>query len=316
MYKFVNDFTLQRICMKTKLTNISTYFSPTRREWFFFIVKIAIVLLIGVSFRRFDSFYFTYPLFNDLAIGLNTFLSASVLISIGRYLLISWYLRRSKGTAGIRGNVVLGINQFSGILNTVFAVVGAMLALGINPGDFLTSITLVAMAIALLFRDYITNMISGLIIMFSDQFTIGDNIKIGNNQGKIIDITLSNIIIRDEDEDVVLIPNNSAFTVNIINRTLENKRRLTIDFQLPLERSHHKEQLSERLRSMLVSLKDDVVPESISFRIVAITHLDVHFKLGLQVQSRSKKRKSDLKNLILTEILNFDAEQLRQTSRN
>ncbi len=301
--------------MKTRLSNTSGYFSPSRKEWLFFVFKLILLFLIGISFQRFPLFYQRYTFVGNIAVGLNIFLSASVLISVGRFLLISWYLRRSKGNERVRGNVVLGINQFSGILNTVFVLIGIMLSLAINPADFLTSITLVAMAIALLFKDYITNMISGLIIMFSDQFTIGDHIKIGEDQGKIIDITLSNIIIRDEDEDVVLIPNNAAFTLNIVNRTLENTRKLTIDFHLPLDRAHDREELNGRIVSLLTRMKEDVVSESIKFRIVTITHTDVHFKVGMQLHRRCKKRKSDLKNLILGEVLDYDRSQFGQTSR-
>src|SRR5690606_29269263 len=106
---------------------------------------------------------------------------------VGRYLLISWYSRRSHPNNRLRSNVVLGINQFAIILNAGFVVMAIMVILNIDPKEFLTSITLVAMAIALLFRDYITNMISGLLIMFSDRFTVGDYIKIGNDQGRIVD---------------------------------------------------------------------------------------------------------------------------------
>src|SRR5690606_4274940 len=101
------------------------------------------------------SYYTSNTTIYNIVYGLNTFLTASILISVGRFLLISWYGRRSGGNERIRGNAILGINQASGVLEIVFVVLGLMLAFGIDPREFLTSITLVAMAIALLFRDYI-----------------------------------------------------------------------------------------------------------------------------------------------------------------
>src|SRR5690606_4496714 len=161
------------------------------------------------------------------------------------------YRGRSKKSSRVRGNYVLGINQIATLLNVVFVVLGLMLAFGIDPGKFLTSITIVAMAIALLFRDYITNMISGLLIMFSDQFTIGDTVKVGEHQGKIMDITLANMVIKNEDDDIVLIPNNTAFTSNIINHSLQNSRKLTIDFELPLVDSYEQGALEQSLIDVL-----------------------------------------------------------------
>src|SRR5690606_12727409 len=107
------------------------------------------------------------------------------------------------------------------------------------------------MAIALLFRDYITNMISGLLIMFSDQFTIGDTVRIGEHQEKIMDITLANIMVKNDDDDVVLIPNTTAFTTNIINQSLQNSKQLTIAFELPLASAHRNQLLEGDIRRAL-----------------------------------------------------------------
>lgn len=284
--------------------------STSLRSYLVFVMKLVAVFLIGLSMARYAWFYVDHPIVYNLAYGLNTFLTGSVLISIGRFLLISWYGRRRQGNERMRGNVVLGINQFAGVLNVVFAVLGIMLALGIEPRDFLTSITLVAMAIALLFRDYITNMISGLLILFSDRFTVGDFIKIGEYQGRIIDITLSNIVIRNEDDDMVLIPNNTAFTLNIVNQTLENKRKMIVDFYLPLDRAHHKDQLEQALRDTMATMPEQVAVDSVQFRVVSIHHTDVHYKLSFLLHTQAKTRKSDIRDRLLQEVLTFDAQQL------
>ena len=273
-----------------------------------FVAKLTFISLIVWSLSRYSDFYAQYPVLANMAYGLNTFLTASVLISVGRFLLISWYSRRSRENNRLRANVVLGINQIAGILNIVFAILGMMLATNINPTEFLTSITLVAMAIAILFRDYITNMISGLLIMFSDKFTVGDYIKINEDQGRIVDITLSNIILKNEDDDRVMIPNNTAFNVNIINQTIENTRKMVIDFNLPLQSAHKRAQLEHRLFEAIEEMAEEVVKDSVTFRIVSITHLEVRFKLTLLLHAKIKSKKSGIKDRILTEVLAFDAE--------
>src|SRR5690606_7854747 len=210
-----------------------------RRSLVSFATRLVLWVGITYSFVAIRDFYAAHSKISEIAYALNTFLTGSILVSIGKWLVISWYSRRTKKNDRVRGNFVLGVSQIAGIATVVFAVISVMLALGINPKEFLTSITIVAMAIALLFRDYITNMISGLLIMFSDRFTIGDNIKIGEYEGRILDITLVNIEVKNEDDDIVLIPNNTAFTANIINQSLHNSRKVTVEFQLPLAHAHN-----------------------------------------------------------------------------
>ncbi|MCU0440754.1 MAG: mechanosensitive ion channel family protein, partial [Raineya sp.] len=73
---------------------------------------------------------------------------------------------------------------------------------------------------------YVTNMINGLIIMFSDRLSLGDHIKVLDQEGKILDITLINIIIQNEDNDMVLIPNSVIFTSLIVNQSKQNIKKL------------------------------------------------------------------------------------------
>lgn len=281
------------------------------REKIWFVVKVLMILGIGYVFANSAKELKDAVWLNQLLYGVNTFLTASVLISLGKFLLISWYLRRNRKGDRVRGSFVLGITQFSVILHTIFGILGLMLIVGINPKEFLTSITLVAMAIALLFKDYITNMISGLLIMFSDQFTIGDHIKMGDYQGKIVDLTLSNIVVRNEDGDAVLIPNNSAFTMNMVNHSLDNSRKLTIDFHLPRNQSYAIDELNQHLNNFIASLGDVIVSDTYQLKLMRIDQEAIFCKINLQLQARSKLKKSEVKHQILAEILRFEASKIK-----
>ena len=138
-----------------------------------FIVKVVVWLALILSFPLLQDVYNRSAYLSQIAYALNTFLTASVLFSVGRFVMIALYTRRTERQS-VRGNFVLGINRVTAVLNSIFAIIALMLAFGINPVGFVTSMTIVAMAIAVTFREYITNMISGLILMFSDQFSIGD----------------------------------------------------------------------------------------------------------------------------------------------
>ena len=282
------------------------------RDWLVFILKVVLWLIIGYSFAR--SFYEDNPWMSQVAYGLNIFLAGSILISIVRFIFISLYRRRNKKNDRVRGNYVLGINRFATILNVVFGSLGLMLIFGINPKEFLTSITIVAMAFALLFRDYITNMISGLLLMFSDQFTIGDTIKIGEHQGRIVDITLANIMVRNEDDDIVLIPNNTAFTTNIINQSLRNSKKLSIDFELPLTYAYDQQELEKRLIDVLQRHKTTVVENSFLLKVAGLDKDSVRYKLQFLTNTKDSNRRKRIRNDLFREMISYEAEQANKVS--
>lgn len=283
-----------------------------RRNLISFVIRAFLLVAITYSFVALKYFYLEHYKIQELAYALNTFLTGSVLISIGKWLIILFYSRRTKKNDGVRGNFVLGVSQIAVIANVVFAVIAIMLALGINPKEFLTSITIVAMAIALLFRDYITNMISGLLIMFSDRFTIGDNIKIGEYEGRILDITLVNIEVKNEDDDMVLIPNNTAFTANIINQSAHNSRKVTVEFQLPLAYAYGQAGLEQRIQSLFERHAADVVDGSHRIRLLHIDNDAVHYKVQVQIHSRSNQKKQRMREAILAEVLAHSAHEANQ----
>jgi len=289
-----------------------TRISDTGKErplggWFFFIFKLVLWTAIAYSFAANANVYLQQPRLLGVAYGVNTFLTGSILIAIGRFILIAIYRRRNKKNNRVRGNYILGINQIATLLNIVFVVLGLMIAFGINPKEFLTSITIVAMAIALLFRDYITNMISGLLIMFSDQFTIGDTVRIGEHQGKIMDITLANIMVKNDDDDVVLIPNNTAFTTNIINQSLQNSRKLTIEFELPLASARQHRVLEGDIRNALKQYGAAIVPDSFQLRVVGMSKDAVQYKLQFSTARKDTLLRRQLRNDLYQHIIAFEA---------
>ncbi|MGK6351443.1 mechanosensitive ion channel family protein [Parapedobacter sp. DT-150] len=284
------------------------------RDAVFFVFKIALWLAIAYSLAVELELYRDYPRLGQLAYGVNIFLTGSILISIGRFTLISLYKRRNIKNNRVRGNYILGINQIATLLNVAFVILGLMLVFGINPKEFLTSITIVAMAIALLFKDYITNMISGLLIMFSDQFTIGDNVRIGEHKGKIMDITLANIMVKNDDDDIVLIPNNTAFTANIINQTLQNSKKLSMDFELPLSHSYDQEALAKSLEEVVKQYAGDVVTGSFQFKVVGVGKDVVQYKLQFFTTKKDSNLRKKIRNDLYQHVIAYDAEQVRKTN--
>ncbi|HAU52385.1 MAG TPA: small conductance mechanosensitive ion channel family transporter [Sphingobacterium sp.] len=269
-----------------------------------FIVRIILLIALTASFVQFETFYKQREIIRNMAYGLNTFLTASVLISIGHFILVKLYNSRNEQQV-VRGNFVLGITRVATVGNVFFIIVSLMIAVGINPKDFITSMTIVAMAIAVIFREYITNMISGLIIMFSDQFSVGDRIKIGEYQGKIVDITLANLVVRDEDDDAVMIPNNLVFTATLVNKTSQKSNKIVVKFELPIDRSFAVAELEQYLSPLLQKNPNLDHSQGFTIKVADMTKDYIKYKVEVSAISSSNKVHQQVQSSILNELLQF-----------
>lgn len=202
-----------------------TYKNTNRRERIIFIVKLLIYSGIVYFNLEHPAFYDNFPWLFKITNALSFFLGANILISVAWLVILSWYTRRHRTKPLEKDNFILGINRITSVLNTLFFLLAIPIFFGKDLMQLITSITIVAAAIALLTKDYISNMINGLIVMFSDQLSLGDQVRIGEFRGKIMDITLINLVLQNDDDDIVIIPNSVVFTSIIVNQSKQNIKK-------------------------------------------------------------------------------------------
>ncbi len=278
-----------------------------------FIGKVLLVIIIIALHINFEYDIEKRKLLAQFLKGLYSFLIPSIVLSMFRFIVIMLYNARDSQKRE-RGNFVLGINRLTAVLNTVFFVIAIMTAFGINPKDFITSITIVAMAIAVIFKDYITNMISGLIVMFSEQLSVGDRIKVGEHKGRIIDITFANLVLQDEEDDIVMVPNNLVFTATFMNLSAHQSSLFTVKFELPLEVSLHIEELEEHLRLSLTTHPNlEIKEDEFQVKVLEIGKDYVRYKLDLYAVTNSNRMHRNIENEILKEIIKFERNILKSS---
>lgn len=276
---------------------------------FMFIAKVILVVAtIFITLNIVDST--ANKLWFQIIKGANTFLVPSIILSLIRVIIISFYNARHANRA-VRGNFVLGINRLTAILNATFLVIALMIAFGIKPIEFLTSMTIVAMAFAVIFRDYITNMISGLFIMFSEQLSVGDRIQVGDNKGRIVDITFAHIELQNEEDDIVMIPNNLVFTNPIINLSAHRSNLFTIRFELPLGLGTNFLELEDEIRKLLISHPNLDSHSDADLRILEIGKDFVRYKIELHATSSSNRLHKQVENELLKQILLMESVRIK-----
>lgn len=230
-----------------------------------FVIKLILYLTLLISARfipAYQELLDKYTGISSLHSAVLFLLGGNILISLARISVVRFYMRKAKDER-THGNFLLGIAWISNILNSVVILIAIMLAFDVQPLEFLTGLTIVAAAIAILTKDYFTNIINGLILMFTDQFSLGDTIKIGDQTGIIDDITLLNIVIKKDDGQRHIIPNNLILNTQVTNLGQLNHKNL----EFVLDITHDKRLEVGQLQQLLTNKFDSAIKEG---RILAI----------------------------------------------
>ncbi len=271
-------------------------------------IKAVIYLFLAYLYVNKPSFYVEYPLVSRLAGSVMVFLGPSLLISVLRLIIIYLYIRKQKFKSNIKDNFILGIDRIASILDTIFLVMAIVSLVEADLTKLVFSVSIVAAAVALTFKDYVTNMINGLIIMFSDRLSLGDHIKMGEHEGKILDITLINMILQNEDSDMVIIPNSVVFSSVIINQSKQNIKKLSIEFDMLLKNGYTPEFLENYLNKVLVDYSANIVENGLSIKTIEINKDAAVFKAMVLLRHYNKVKERAIRRAINTALIRLSAK--------
>jgi small conductance mechanosensitive channel len=114
-------------------------------------------------------------------------------------------------------------------------VLGIVVALGVLGLDFTTllgTLGLTSVAIGFSLRDVLSNYLSGIILLASRPFRLGDQIVIQDFEGTVTQIQLRATTIKTYDGRIVSIPNQEVFSAIITNNTACETRRSSVILSL------------------------------------------------------------------------------------
>ena len=105
--------------------------------------------------------------------------------------------------------------QASRIIFVLFGVVTALGTIGINVSALVAGLGLTGFALGFAFKDTISNILSGVLILLYRPFNIGDKIKVAGFEGEVLSVDLRYTKL-DSEEGTVLIPNSKCFTDPVV----------------------------------------------------------------------------------------------------
>ena len=245
---------------------------------FIFILEIAFVIAV-VSMSS-DDFLDNRPL---LTVAIQFLFFVAVIDAVRRSINFS-YGKRYRLSAHQKMNFQYGINNISRVLIFLALVVSMFRLFGVDPKSLLTSLSIVAAAVAIITKDYITDFLVGLYFSFSKDFEINDYVRIGEYKGKITELQMLKMRILNDDDHSVLIPNSKAYNQEIINYTKRDFRLMSIDFQINIANVGNLEALEAELVSSLSDFDEFIEPNSFVLKIVEMKkdYIDLKFLYKLK----------------------------------
>ena len=114
----------------------------------------------------------------------------------------------------------------------VVSTLNSLEMIGIKTTSVVTIVGAAGFSIGLAFKEVLSNLASGFIILFFQPFKIGDYIQASdtNVEGTVHDIQIFSTILKTVDNKTIIIPNFQITSNNIINYTNQNIRRIDFSF--------------------------------------------------------------------------------------
>src|SRR5215470_18281464 len=126
---------------------------------------------------------------------------------------------------------------FSRLTGALIVMLGLLVATSIvapsfQAADLIKVLGIGGVAIGFAFQNILQNFLAGLLLLWSEPFRVGDEIKVDAYEGTVEEVQARATIVKTYDERRVVIPNADLFTHPVIVNTAHELRRWQYDLAL------------------------------------------------------------------------------------
>lgn len=142
--------------------------------------------------------------------------------------LFKFFVRKTlENRSYTRQNLVLVLNRVGTTLILFFGfLIALVIAIpGFTPGQLMSALGIGSVAIGFAFKDIFQNLLSGILILLSEPFRIGDAIVCNGLEGTVEDIQIRATFLLSYDGRRIVIPNATVYTSAVIVNTAYQRRR-------------------------------------------------------------------------------------------
>ena len=154
--------------------------------------------------------------------------AAILLIGLAAAKLVLHFVRKVLKKSRVPAAVHSILMTLMRVLLDLVVVLAALNALGIPVTSFIALLSLAGLAISLALQGVLGNLASGLIVVGSRPFDVGDVIEHDGIAGTVREIRMMHTVLETFDGRMVYIPNSSISGGRVINVTQTGRRRVDI----------------------------------------------------------------------------------------
>ena len=158
---------------------------------------------------------------------------AAIIVMVIFWLLSKVFKKVVRKILGNRSHHQNLVKVFQRVGGALIFFIGFMIAMviaipGFTPAKLIGALGIGSVAIGFAFKDIFQNLLSGILLLLSEPFRIGDQIISGDFEGTVEDIKIRATTIRTYDGRQVVIPNSDLYTSALTVNTAYKQRRLQV----------------------------------------------------------------------------------------
>jgi MscS family membrane protein len=231
-------------------------------------------------------------------------------------LLALWYkLDKKLGSGRMRDNIIVGLSNFFTIFSVVAIILGILAVFGLKPSQVFTSLSIVAAALAIISKEFISEIIIGIVNGFSNKIELDDYVKVGNHKGKIIDIGLQKVTLLSDDDDVIYIPNLKFYNEEIINYTKQDMQHTSIEFNIDPKHLVGYKELEAKLFDSIAEFKDEVDLNGCELKVIKVDKENIELKFEYKLLTHSGEKLQKIRKNLLRNVLDTITESEENTRK-
>lgn len=269
---------------------------------------LKILLLLGlITLAVYWRFFHDFGSMSSQLRIIHTLLSIFIMLLLFRIIIDSialWYkIDRKHGSGKLRDNLIVGLSNLFSIISVIAIGLGMLSIFGLNPSEVFTTLSIVAAALAIISKDFIAEIIVGLLNGFSSKIELDDYIKVGDQKGKIIDIGLQKVTLMSDDDDIIYIPNLKFYNADIINYTKRDIRRMSVEFRIDPKYMNDLTRIENVLAAVLMEYTEHVESGSHELKVVNIDKDNIELKFQYTLKSMSRDVQREIRKKIMRRLL-------------
>lgn len=144
-------------------------------------------------------------------------------------------VQKAVGRASRQGNVDLLIARGASVLVWLLGIILALSEIGMSFTAALAALGLASVGIGFALQGVLSNLFAGVILLIQHPFVIGDQIRVGEQEGVVENIRVRDTQVLTYGGERVFIPNKTVFDSPIINFSSTSTLRFDLRVKVPCD---------------------------------------------------------------------------------